>query len=150
MGRSAGKEAQVKVQLAKPEITRKDRECVDVALRSGRLSLGPWTERFEDAVAKSASARYAIATCNGTAGLVAAIKCVNEEPFRTWYTSAYSFIASANAITLAEHDPVLVDIDLSTWMPRNKVDLSVDLFGMEAPPGFIQDSCEAIGTRLRA
>ena len=38
-------------------------------LRSGRLSLGPWIERFEQELAERVGAPYAAAVSSGTAGL---------------------------------------------------------------------------------
>ena len=38
-------------------------------LRSGRLSLGPTIERFEELIAERVGAPYAVAVSSGTAGL---------------------------------------------------------------------------------
>ena len=57
------------IQLARPEIGPREEELVLEVLRSGRLSLGPMGERFEQAFAEWLGVEDAVAVSSGTTGL---------------------------------------------------------------------------------
>ena len=58
-----------RVPLARPWIDEREEELVLEVLRSGRLSLGPTIDRFEELIAERVGAPYAAAVSSGTAGL---------------------------------------------------------------------------------
>src|SRR3954467_5330630 len=55
--------------LSRPWLDEREEELVLEVLRSGRLSLGPWIEKFEEQIAERVGAPYAAAVSSGTAGL---------------------------------------------------------------------------------
>ena len=57
------------VPLSRPWLDEREEELVLEVLRSGRLSLGPWIEKFEERIAERVGAPYAAAVSSGTAGL---------------------------------------------------------------------------------
>src|SRR5207248_2567187 len=57
------------VPLSGPYLDAREEELVLEVLRSGRLSLGPTIDRFEEAFAEKIGAPYAAAVSSGTAGL---------------------------------------------------------------------------------
>jgi perosamine synthetase len=57
------------IPLAKPHIDEREEELVLEVLRSGRLSLGPTIDRFEELFAKRVAAPHAAAVSSGTAAL---------------------------------------------------------------------------------
>ena len=57
------------VALSSPYLDEREEELVVEVLRSGRLSLGPWIDRFEELFAERVGAPYAAAVSSGTAGL---------------------------------------------------------------------------------
>src|SRR5665213_4431303 len=59
----------IPVPLSGPYIDARDEELVLEVLRSGRLSLGPMIDRFEEAFAAKLGVPYAAAVSSGTAGL---------------------------------------------------------------------------------
>ena len=61
--------ARKEVPLARPWMGEREEELVLEVLRSGRLSLGPTIDRFEELVAERVGAPYAAAVSSGTAGL---------------------------------------------------------------------------------
>ena len=63
------KEAVREVPLSRPWLDEREEELVLEVLRSGRLSLGPWIEKFEEQIAERVGAPYAAAGSSGTAGL---------------------------------------------------------------------------------
>src|SRR4029450_8421272 len=57
------------IPFAGPWMGEREEELVLEVLRSGRLSLGPTIDRFEELVAERVGAPYAAAVSSGTAGL---------------------------------------------------------------------------------
>ena len=160
------------VPLSGPYVDARDEELVLEVLRSGRLSLGPMIDRFEEAVAEKVGAPYAAAVSSGTSGLhllciTAGIGAGDEV-----ITSPYSFAASANCFIYEGGVPVFADIDPRTLnldpaaveaavTLRTKAIVAVDIYGYpcELDPlraiadkhglAFIQDSCEALGAEYK-
>jgi perosamine synthetase len=141
-------------------------------LRSGRLSLGPVVERFEELFAARVGAPYAAAVSSGTAGLHLLCRIAGLGPGDEAITSPYSFAASANCVIYEGATPVFADVDARTLnldpaaveaaiTERTKAIVAVDIFGYpcELEPlralaerhglTLIQDSCEALGAEYR-
>ena len=83
-------------------------------LRSGRLSLGPTIDRFEEAFAEAVGAPYAAAVSSGTAGLHLLCIAAGVGPGDEVITSPFSFVASANCAIYEGATPVFADIDPRT------------------------------------
>jgi perosamine synthetase len=159
------------VPLALPDLDNDDIQAVVRVLRTPHLSLGPLLPEFEQAVARFAGTRRAVAVSSGTAGLHLLVRGLGLGPGDEVVTSPFSFIASANAILFEGANPVFADIDPVTWdldpaaaeaavTPQTRALLPVHVFGRPAPmPRYleiarragiavIEDSCEAIGSTL--
>ncbi len=160
------------VPLSGPDLGEREEELVLEVMRSGRLSLGPTIDRFEELLAKKVGAPYAAAVSSGTAGLhllaiTAGITAGDEV-----ITSPYSFAASANCFLYEGGVPVFADIDPRTLnldpaaveaavTERTKAIVAVDIYGYPCELdelraiadrhglAFIGDSCEALGAEYR-
>jgi dTDP-4-amino-4,6-dideoxygalactose transaminase len=160
------------VPLSGPYLDEREEQLVLEVMRSGRLSLGPTIDRFEDAFAAKVGAPYAAAVSSGTAGLHLLCVSAGIEPGDEVITSPYSFAASANCFIYEGGTPVFADIDPRTLnldpvaveaavTPRTKAIVAVDIYGypceldelraVAAKHGlaFIQDSCEALGAEYK-
>jgi perosamine synthetase len=104
----------MEIPLSKPDITEAERQAVLDVLASGRLSLGPYLERFERAVADYVKARHAVAVSSGTAGLHLSLIASGVEPGDHIITTPFSFVASANVILYVGAKPVFVDVEPDT------------------------------------
>jgi perosamine synthetase len=159
-----------RVPLSGPWLDEREEELVLEVLRSGRLSLGPTIDRFEEAFAEAVEAPYAAAVASGTAGLhllgiTAGITSGDEV-----ITSPYSFVASANCAIYQGATPVFADIDPRTLnldpaaveaavTERTRAVVAVDIYGYPCELGELQeicarhglalleDACEALGAR---
>ena len=102
------------IPLSSPYLDERDEELVLEVLRSGRLSLGPAIERFEQVFAEKVGAPYAAAVSSGTSGLhlLAVIGGLGEGD--EVITSPYSFVASANCFIYEGATPVFADVDERT------------------------------------
>lgn len=161
----------MKIPLARPDIGQLEEAAVLSVLRSGTLSMGPWTEAFERAVAGHVGARHGVACSSGTAGLHLLLSAYGIGSGDEVITTAFSFIASSNCILYTGARPVFADIDPQTLCldpdavescigPRTRAILPVDVFGHPAPLHdlrrladqhgllLIEDACEALGAAL--
>ena len=156
------------VPLSGPFVDERDEELVLEVLRSGRLSLGPTIDRFEELFAEHVGAPYAAAVSSGTAGLHLLCISAGIAPGDEVITSPYSFAASANCFIYEGGVPVFADIDPRTLnldpaaveaavTPRTRAIVPVDIYGYPCELdelraiadkhdlALIQDSCEALG-----
>jgi dTDP-4-amino-4,6-dideoxygalactose transaminase len=86
-------------------------EVVD-SLRSGWLTTGPKTRRFEqDFAAFMGPGTHAVAVNSGTSGLHLALEAAGVGPGDQVITSPYTFTATAEVIRYLGAHPVFVDID---------------------------------------
>jgi perosamine synthetase len=166
------KPATRRVPLARPWIDEREEELVLEVLRSGRLSLGPTIERFEELIAERVQAPYAAAVSSGTAGLHLLVRIAGIGVGDEVITSPLSFAASANCFLYEGATPVFADVDPRTWnmdpgaveaaiTDRTKAVVAVDMFGYpcELEPlmelcdrhalELIEDSAEALGAEYR-
>ena len=156
------------IPLSGPFLDEREEELVLQVLRSGRLSLGPMIDRFEEAFAAYLGVPYAAAVSSGTAGLHLLCVSAGIEPGDEVITSPYSFAASANCFVYEGGVPVFADIHPRTLnmdpeavraavTPKTKAIVAVDIYGYpceldelraiadEHGLALIQDSCEALG-----
>jgi len=86
-------------------------ECIDSTFVS---SVGKFVDQFEEMVAEYTGAKYAIATVNGTAALHIALKLVGTDENCEVITQPLTFIATCNAISYCNANPIFVDVDKET------------------------------------
>lgn len=103
------------IPISKPLVGKEEQDAVRDVLASGHVAAGPRVKAFEEAFANYVGAKHAIATCNGTAALHAALVSLGLEAGSEVILPDFSFIASANSVLLAGLKPVLVDIDRATY-----------------------------------
>jgi perosamine synthetase len=157
------------------DFTETEKRYVNEVLDSGRLSYGPFLQRFEREFAKAHDSRFAVAVNSGTSALEMAVACLKE--VHEWQDNdevlcpAVTFVATSNVIIANNLRPVFVDIDSRTYnidpskieeriTPRTKAILVVHLFGQPAAMDeilaiakkhnlrIIEDSCETMFARF--
>ncbi len=157
----------IRIRISEPYITHEEINAIVNVLKSGRLSMGEIVRRFEEEFARYIGVRHAIATSSGTTALYAALYALKLRDCEV-VTTAFSFIASANAILYVGCKPIFADIDPRTFnidpedilnkiTNRTKAVLIVHLFGqpcdmksiMEIVRDYnltlIEDACQAHG-----
>lgn len=113
------------IPLCVPEIRGNEwkyiKECLDTNWVS---SVGAFVDRFERELAEYVGAKYAVATCNGTAALHIALLVTGVQPDDEVLVSTITFISSANAIRYASAWPVFIDAEPDYWQmdPQKVVD----------------------------
>ena len=102
--------------FALPDIGEDEINEVLDSLRSGWLTTGPKTKRFEDDFAAFAGdGTEAIAVNSATAGLHLALEAVGIGPEDEVITTPYTFTSTAEVVRYLGADPVFVDIDPGTF-----------------------------------
>src|SRR5438034_7233348 len=165
-------EAVREIPLSRPWLDEREEELVLEVLRSGRLSLGPWIDRFEEQVAERVGAPYAAALSSGTAGLHLLCKIAALGAGDEVITSPLSFVSSANCFILEGATPVFADVDPVTLnldpaaveaaiTERTRAIVAVDMFGLPCELdelrtiadrhglALIEDACESLGAEYR-
>jgi len=160
------------VPLSFPWLDEREEELVLEVLRSGRLSLGPTIDRFEEAFAEAVEAPFAVAVSSGTAGLHLLCVTAGVGSGDEVVTSPYSFVASANCALYQGATPVFADIDPRTLnldpaaveaaiTERTQAVVAVDIYGypceLDQPRticdrhglALIDDACEALGAQYK-
>jgi perosamine synthetase len=159
------------ISVAAPQIGDEERDAVLEVLRSGQLAQGPVVAAFEREFAAWCGAKYAIALNSGTAALHLLMLAHGVKEGDEVITSAFTFVASANAALFVGARPVFVDIEPETFCldpssveaaitPRTRAIMPVDLYGHPAEIDslreiadrhglvLIEDACQAHGAEI--
>jgi dTDP-4-amino-4,6-dideoxygalactose transaminase len=89
-------------------------EVVD-SLRSGWITTGPKTRRFEHDFAAYLGGGEAVAVNSATAGLHLALEALGLRPGDEVITTTHTFTATAEVVRYLGADPVFVDIDMASY-----------------------------------
>ena len=155
-----------------PSLGAAEEASVLDTMRSGWLTTGPKTKRFEQELATYVGAAHCIAVNSCTAALHLALEAVGVGPGDEVVTSPITFASTANVIVHRGATPVFADVEADTInlaadrfeaaiTPRTKAVIPVHLFGqacdMDAIDAIaarhgihvIEDAAHAIGTEYR-
>ena len=141
------------ISLSSPWLDEREEELVLEVLRSGRLSLGPTIDRFEEMLAERVGAPFAAAVSSGTAGLHLLCRSAGFGPGDEVITSPISFVASANCFVFEGATPIFADVDPGTWnldpaaveatiTERTRGIVAVDMFGFPCELDALRDLCD--------
>jgi len=103
------------IPYGRQSIDAADIDAVAEVLRSDFLTQGPAVPRFEDSIASYCGAAHGVAVCNATAALHLACLALGLEPGDKLWTSAITFVASANCGLYCGAEVDFVDIDSQTY-----------------------------------
>ena len=161
-----------KILLGPPYISEDEIKAVVKVIKSGQLSLGKETEKFEQEMADYVGAKYAVVVSSGTTGLHLAVIVSGIQENDEVITSPFSFVASTNCFLYENAKPIFVDIDEETLnidvnkikekiTNKTKAILGVDIFGYPAEWDeiikiaeennlkIIEDAAEALGGKYK-
>jgi dTDP-4-amino-4,6-dideoxygalactose transaminase len=99
-----------RVPLADVRVPEADIRAVAEVYRSGWLSMGPETERFEETLAEYVGARHVLAVSSGTAALHLICAAAGLGRGDEVVVPALTFVATVNATLYAGARPVFADI----------------------------------------
>jgi len=129
--------------FALPHITQAEIDEVVDTLRSGWLTTGPRTKRFEREFAERVDAPHALAVNSATAAMHLALDAIGLQPGDEVIVPVYTFTATAEVVVYFSARPVLVDVDPVTCnldpaqlerhiTPRTRAIMVVHIAGLPA------------------
>ena len=136
---------QTAVPFFRPSITEAEIAEVVNCLRSGWLTTGPLTRRFEEEFAATVGARHAVALNSCTAALHLAVEALGLQSGQAVLVPTMTFAATAEVVRYQGAVPILVDcepethnMDLSRRGPESRL----------AAPRPAAEHCRPTSTRL--
>jgi perosamine synthetase len=128
--------------MGKEEINAVTR-VLKTGVLTGRLGSGPMAKQFEDDFSRFAEAKHAIAVNSGTAALHMSLWARDIKAGDEVILPSFTFIATAEAVSLVGAKPVFVDIKPDTYnidpekikpaiTKKTRAIMPVDLYGLPA------------------
>ena len=154
------------------QIGEEAEKAVCEVMRSGCYILGPNVKALESELAEYIGCKYTVALNSGTDALHIALRALDIGKDDEVITTAFTFVATAEAIGIVGAKPVFVDIDPDTFnidaskieaaiTPRTKAIIPVHLYGQPCDMDVImdvakrhnlhviEDCCQAIGAKYK-
>jgi dTDP-4-amino-4,6-dideoxygalactose transaminase len=114
----------LKAQYA--SIREEIRAAVDAVLDNQHFILGPEVKALEDEIALYLGTRFGVGLASGTDALILALRACDVGPGDEVICPSFTFIATADGISLLGGTPVFVDIDPATFtMDPSKIEASI-------------------------
>ena len=104
----------ISVPFFRPSITEAEIQEVTACMRSGWLTTGPHTKRFEADFAAAVGAQHAVAVNSCTAALHLAVEALGLRPGQAVLVPTMTFAATAEVVRYQGAMPLLVDCDPAT------------------------------------
>ena len=152
----------IDLKLQQKQIRIELQEAIHAVLDHGKYIMGPEVFKIEETLANFVGVKHAVSCSSGTDALLMALMAMNIGPGDAIFTTPFTFIATAEVISLLGATPIFIDIDPKTYnidyekleqtilsLNKNKKDcclprsvkisdikprgiISVDLFGLPA------------------
>ena len=130
-----------KIPFSPPDISEEDISEVVDTLRSGWITTGPKTKRFENEIAKYCGTKKSVCLNSATAGMELILRLLGIGEGDEVITSAYTYTASASVIDHVGAKIVLVDVAKDSYhidlkkleeaiTEKTKAIIAVDLAGV--------------------
>jgi perosamine synthetase len=141
------------IPIARPVIDKDEIAAVTAVLESGMLASGNRVLEFERKFADYCNTPHAVAINNGTAAIHAALLAADVGPGDEVIVPAFSFIATATAVSMCGAQPVFADVDEATFnidpaniaeliTPKTRAVIGVHLFGQPFDVRPVHEICE--------
>lgn len=129
---------------------------MSAVLNHGKFIMGPEVQKLEETLADYVGVKHAVGCASGTDALLMALMAYNVGSGDAVLTTPFTFVATAEVISLLGATPVFVDIDADTFNidpqkleealrrtpVRPKAIIAVDLFGLPSDYEAITDIAE--------
>jgi len=103
------------LRLIEPVIGPEEERAVAEVLRSGWLSEGPVTRKFEELVSQLVGSKHAVAATSCTTAMEIALRAMGVGPGDRVLIPDFTHPATADAVIVLGGKPVLVDVDLYSY-----------------------------------
>ena len=103
------------IPYGKQDVSQDDIDAVVDVLKSDYLTQGPIVPKFEKSLSDFTKAKYSVVVNSATSALHIACKALEVGPGDIVWTSAITFVASANCALYCGADVDFVDIDSNSY-----------------------------------
>jgi dTDP-4-amino-4,6-dideoxygalactose transaminase len=147
-------------------------EVIEAVLESQHFILGPQVKALEEEISRYCGRRFAVGVASGTDALILALRAANIGAGDQVIVPSFTFIATADTVSLLGGTPVFVDIQADTFnmdpskiaekiTPRTRAIIPVHLYGQPADLDpilaiaqqhklqVIEDNAQAIGATYK-
>ncbi len=146
----------IDLQAQQNLIREKINERINRVLHHGKYIMGPEVQELEEALENYVGAKHCVSCASGTDALLMALMAYDVGPGDAIFTTPFTFISTAEVISLLGATPVFVDIEKETFnidaeklrgtiaatQKESKLEvrgiIPVDLFGQPADYGKIE------------
>lgn len=121
-------------KLIRDSIEKRIRTVLD----HGKYIMGPEVQELEEKLADFTDCKYCITCSSGTDALLLALMAYNVGPGDAIFTTTFTFIATAEVITLLGATPIFVDINPQTFnLDPEKLRITIEEYkaGKQVSPG---------------
>lgn len=113
--------------FSRPTITDAEINEVTDSLRSGWITTGPKTKKFEEMLKEYTGAPHAICLSSATAGLHLSLLALDLQPGEEVITTPMTFVATLNMVELSGGNVRLVDAERGTYnMDVNQLEAAIN------------------------
>jgi dTDP-3-amino-3,4,6-trideoxy-alpha-D-glucose transaminase len=148
-----------RLDQADPALMEELLAVVERVARQGAFTMGAELEAFEAEFAAYCDAPHSVGVSSGTEAIVLALKALGIGPGDEVIVPTNSFIATAEAVSLAGARPTLIDVDPSTHLitaegvaeaigPRTKAVIPVHLMGSTVDMDAILEVARPAGLKV--
>ena len=141
------------IPIAQPSLGNEESEAVLAVLASGMIAQGPVTAAFEGEFAAYCGVPHAVAVSNGTTALHAALLAAGVGPGDEVIVPAFTFFATASAVSMCGAVPVFADVDAATATiepadaltkvtEKTKAVIAVHLYGQPCDVPAVRKICD--------
>lgn len=133
--------ANKKIPFSPPDITDAEVNLVIETLKSGWITSGPKTAKFEEEMAKYCETNKGVAVASATAGMELVLKVLGIEGDHEVITTPYTYTSTSNVILHRGMRPKFVDVKKDSFLideqkiydaitPKTKAIMTVDFAGV--------------------
>lgn len=105
----------IDLKTQQKRIQEKINSNIQKVLNHGSYIMGPEVKQLEATLAAYTDTKHAISCASGTDALLMALMAYGVKPGDAIFTTPFTFIATAEVISLLGATPVFVDIDPKTF-----------------------------------
>ncbi|MDR3587223.1 MAG: DegT/DnrJ/EryC1/StrS aminotransferase family protein [Desulfosporosinus sp.] len=143
-----------KISFSPPDITEEEIDAVSEVLRSGWITTGPNSARFEQELANYCGTHHAVTLNSATAGLELILKVLGIGGNDEVITTPYTYAATSNVLVHRGIMPTFVDVKKDSFLideqkvyeaitPKTKAIMTVDIAGVPVDYDAIREVLKA-------
>lgn len=143
-----------KIPFSPPDISQAEIDAVVEVLKSGWITSGPKTKKFEEDIAKYCGTNHAVAVDNASAGMELVLRVLNIGGDDEIITTPYTYTATSNVILHRGIKPKFIDVKKDSFLmdeqrlfdaitPKTKVIMPVDFAGVPVDYDAIREVLKA-------